>query len=413
MHTAPAPGPGLDSRPAADPGGDAGDLHWWRALHAYALAVAAAGDAETVWDAAASRLPGLLGAAEVALSAPGLPGARFRAASEAGTVLASAALDAALDAVADVAEDPTRAAPRPVALPAGGHSALAAPLPPVVGGAAGGALLAAWAGEPPPEAAERLAAAAAHLSAALAGAARHAAAVEAGLQRERFFSAMNHDIRTPVTAIVGYGELLHDGIVGELEPRQRVMVQRITGLAGHLAQLVGDVLDLARLDAGRMALNAEAVAAGDLVAEAVRAVEPRARSKGLELRDEVGPGHPLLLHADPARVRQVLATLLTHAVETTEAGSVAVTAGEAGDRGWIEVRDTGPGLPAEGAEGVFEAFLEGAADARPIPGSGRALALAIARRLARAMGGDLGARDLAAGGAAFTLDLPLFPPAAA
>jgi signal transduction histidine kinase len=405
MHTAPAPPPGLESHPAADGDGGASDVRWWRALHAYALAVAAAPDAEEAWDAAARRLPDLLGAAAVALSAPGLPGGRVRAAAGADSVLGTAALHAARGAAAD----PAQATPRPAALAVDGHRALASPLPPIGDGAAGGALVAAWAGEPPPEAAERLAAAAAHLSAALAGAARHAAAVEAGLQRERFFSAMNHDIRTPVTAIVGYGELLHDGIVGELEPRQREMVQRITGLAGHLAQLVGDILDLARLEAGRLALNAEAVPVADLVAEAVRAVEPRARGKCLTVRDEAGADHTLRLHADAARLRQILMTLLTRAVETTDTCAVAVTAGEAGGRGWIEVRDTGPGLPAEGADAVFEGFLRTAASTGPALDSGRALALAIARRLARTMDGDLAARDLPGGGTAFTLHLPLHP----
>jgi signal transduction histidine kinase len=409
MHTAPAPSPGLESRPAAHGDGGTSDVRWWRALHAYALAVASGGDAEEIWDAAARRLPDLLCAAAVSLSAPGLPGGRARDASESDSALAPAALDAAHRAARECATDPAGAAPSAVPLSADGHRALAAPLPPVGEGAAGGALVAAWAGEPPPGAAERLAAAAAHLSAALAGAARHAAAVEAGLQRDRFFSAMNHDIRTPVTAIIGYGELLHDGIVGELEPRQREMVQRITGLAGHLAQLVGDVLDLARLEAGRLALNAEAVPVADLVAGVVRAVEPRAHGKGLTLRDEAGADRTLRLHADAARLRQILATLLIHAVETTESGAVTVTAREAGGRGWIEVRDTGPGIPAEGQEALFEAFLRTAAGGGPSRDSGGALALAIARRLARAMDGDLVGRGLAGGGAAFTLHLPLQP----
>ncbi|HEX5872328.1 MAG TPA: HAMP domain-containing sensor histidine kinase, partial [Longimicrobium sp.] len=220
------------------------------------------------------------------------------------------------------------------------------------------------------------------------------------------FSAMSHDLRTPITAIVGYSELLADGIVGDLNGQQLEMIERISQVSGHLSQLVNDILDLAKLDAGRMEFHREEVRLGELVDEALVAVEPQARSKKLELRMEIDAQRDALLRVDPPRVRQILVNLLSNAVKFTEHGEVAVVAGSGEGRTWLEVRDTGPGLPAGSEEAVFEEFLQIAAGnkSKREPGSG--LGLAISRRLARAMGGDLVARNGPGSGAAFTLVLP-------
>jgi signal transduction histidine kinase len=229
---------------------------------------------------------------------------------------------------------------------------------------------------------------------------------EAAVRRDRFFSAMSHDLRTPITAIVGYSELLQDGIVGELEARQLEMVERISQVAGHLSQLVNDILDLAKLDAGRMEFHLEEVPLGDLVEEAVVTVRPQAQGKSLALRLEIDGHRGTRMRVDPPRVRQILVNLLSNAVKFTEAGEVAVSVGIGDEQGWIEVRDTGPGLPADSEEVVFEEFLQIASGnkAKREPGSG--LGLAISRRLARAMGGDLTARSGDGSGAVFTLYLP-------
>jgi signal transduction histidine kinase len=240
---------------------------------------------------------------------------------------------------------------------------------------------------------------------ALHHAARFDALKEAAVRRERFFSAMSHDLRTPITAIVGYSELLGDGIVGPLEERQLEMVERISQVAGHLSQLVNDILDLAKLDAGRMEFARDKVPLGELVEDAVVTVRPQALSKGLALRLELGGHRYTRVLVDASRVRQILVNLLSNAVKFTEQGTVQVSAGVDGERGWIAVRDTGPGLPAGSEEVVFEEFLQLASGnkAKREPGSG--LGLAISRRLARAMGGDLTASNAPEGGAVFTLVL--------
>ena len=241
---------------------------------------------------------------------------------------------------------------------------------------------------------------------ALANARAYARLTEAAFRRERFFSAMSHDLRTPITAIVGYSELLADGIVGELNGQQLEMIERISQVSGHLSQLVNDILDLAKLDAGRMEFHREDVTLGDLVDEALVAVQPQARSKKLELRTDVDPHRETVLNVDGARVRQILVNLLSNAVKFTEQGEVAVVAGQNEARTWLEVRDTGPGLPAGSEEEVFEEFLQIAAGTKSKREPGSGLGLAISRRLARAMGGDLTARGGGGQGAAFTLVLP-------
>ncbi|MDB4948308.1 MAG: Signal transduction histidine kinase, partial [Gemmatimonadetes bacterium] len=299
-------------------------------------------------------------------------------------------------------------AARPAA-PGTPGSALVLPLH--ADGAVSGALALGWRTPRALTAAElRLAGAiAAQAAVAFHHAALFTALKEAAVHRDRFFSAMSHDLRTPITAIVGYSELLGDGIVGELDERQHEMVERISQVAGHLSQLVNDILDLAKLDAGRMEFSRQEVLLCELVEEAAVTIRPQAQSKALALRLELDGHRDARVQVDPSRVRQILVNLLSNAVKFTEGGEVAVSAGLGGERSWIAVRDTGPGIPTGSEEAVFEEFLQLASGskAKREPGSG--LGLAISRRLARAMGGDLTAQNADGGGAVFTLSLPASP----
>lgn len=227
---------------------------------------------------------------------------------------------------------------------------------------------------------------------------------EQAVRRDRFFSAMSHDLRTPITAVLGYSELLLDGVVGEMAPAQREMIDRIFQVAGHLAQLLNDTLDLARLDAGRMEFHHEPVALRRLVGDAVVAVEPQAKAKGIALRVEAEGDE--LLHTDAMRVQQILVNLLANAVKFTPEGEALVRAGCDETSAWVTVSDTGPGLPEGSEEAVFEEFTQLASGrgAKKEPGSG--LGLTVSRRLARALGGELSARSNPGSGASFTLRLP-------
>ena len=373
-------------------------------------------DADEVFRIVCALLPELLGADFAAVSVPLLEEVRDWCAEQSPPREARARLMELLERVRRSGEPLAAGAAEggllreEQVLPAafGTGAALVLPLP-QEGGGPWGALLVGWHGRRSlPEPVVRLARAVGEqAAAAFRSVARHDALRQAAVRRERFFSAMSHDLRTPITAIVGYSELLQDGIIGDLDTRQQEMVERISQVSSHLAELVNDILDIAKLDAGRMEFHRERVALGELVDEALPAVEPQARAKGLELRLDLDAERATVLEVDPSRVRQVLVNLLSNAVKFTERGRVAVAAGVDGARSWIEVADTGPGLPPGSEEAVFEEFLQIAAGnkAKREPGSG--LGLAISRRLARAMGGDLTARNAEGGGAVFTLYLPL------
>ena len=371
-------------------------------LHRLAVEAAATVEPAEIFAAVCRRLPELAGVDAALLSLPGdEPREWWARPDEAG---AATALRSLLDrarrggrTVAAGSEDGGAVT--------GGAAAVAVPMR-LRGEPA--ALLLAWtSGRMPPGAVALAEALADQTAVALAGAARYAEMRDAAVRRDRFFSAMSHDLRTPITAIVGYSELLQDGIVGDLTERQQEMMERICQVAGHLSQLVNDILDLAKLDAGRMEFHRQPVKMGTLLDEAIATVEPQAAAKGLALRVE-GPRDELV-QIDPPRVRQILVNLLANAVKFTEGGQVCVSAGTDADHGWVEVRDTGPGLPEGSQEMMFEEFQQLATGGKGKREPGTGLGLAIARRLARAMGGDLGARNLEEGGAAFTLYLPHGP----
>ncbi len=248
---------------------------------------------------------------------------------------------------------------------------------------------------------------------AYAGAAAQAATeadnrrlTEQGKRRDQFLSAMSHDLRTPVAAVMGYSELLLDGVAGPLEPPQAEMIGRIAQVAAHLSDLLDDVLDLARLDAGRLPLQTGELNIATVVEAAVMAVEPQAHAKQLAIRRRIDLPEGTVAWADAGRVRQILINVLANAIKFTEQGHLAIEAAAALPLIRISVTDTGPGLPEGSAETVFEEFirLAGGDAANSQPGSG--LGLAISRRLARAMKGDLIADDTTGSGATFTLYLP-------
>ena len=249
----------------------------------------------------------------------------------------------------------------------------------------------------------------AHTSLALRNARVYDDMRQAAERRDRFFSAMSHDLRTPITAIVGYSELLLDGVAGEIPARPREMVDRISQVAGHLSQLVNDILDLAKLEAGRMEFHREVVRLSDLLDDAIVAVEPQADSKGLALRRVLQDDGDTPVVLDRFRVRQVLVNLLSNAVKFTAAGEVCISAGVDLDRAWIAVRDTGPGIGDGDPEALFEEFLQVASGSGTKSEPGTGLGLAISRRLARAMNGDLTAENAPEGGALFTLFVPSQP----
>ena len=260
---------------------------------------------------------------------------------------------------------------------------------------------------------ERRRAEAALLEASRAAAAARDAAEAANAAKSQFLSTMSHELRTPLNAIAGYADLLTLGLRGPLTEAQRQDLERLRRANQHLTGLVTDVLNFARLDAGRVEYRTEDVELGPLIADLETLIGPQIADKALAFdRDGCAPDtpdRPHVVRADAEKVRQVLLNLLSNAVKFTDAGGRVALACEAdADAGAIRLRvsDTGRGIPADQLERIFEPFVQVDRHRTPDSQQGVGLGLAISRDLARGMGGELGAESTPGVGSTFTLTLP-------
>jgi PAS domain S-box-containing protein len=245
-----------------------------------------------------------------------------------------------------------------------------------------------------------------------------AAARAASDAKSQFLANTSHEIRTPLNAVMGYAELLELELAGPLAPSQRQYLARIQETSRHLLTLINDVLDLSRIEAGEMRTTREPGLVHDVVAAALRVIEPQARARGVQLANACAADPPTAYDADGERVRQILVNLLSNAVRFTEAhGRVTVSCGTAptapadaevvddGPFTYVRVEDTGIGIPSSQLERIWEAFVQvEGGRTRRVGGSG--LGLTISRHLARLMGGDITARSQIGLGSTFTLWLP-------
>ena len=231
------------------------------------------------------------------------------------------------------------------------------------------------------------------------------AAQSANDAKSRFLNMMSHELRTPLGAIGGYAALLEEGIYGILSAEQLKCIARIRHNQTHLLELVNELLDLGKIESGRIALKLDAVPVRMVVDSAHTMIEPQIRAA--ELRLEVEPVDPaLVFHADRERVEQIVLNLLSNAVKFTPAGGtvrIAVTAKP--DQICLNVHDTGVGIPPDKFEAVFEAFFQ-VEGSRSRAHGGTGLGLAISRQLAREMGGELKVDSTIGKGSTFTLSLP-------
>lgn len=228
----------------------------------------------------------------------------------------------------------------------------------------------------------------------------------ANAAKSDFLATISHEIRTPLNAVVSAAHFLNRT---DLTPLQAEHVEMLSEASNVLLSLINDVLDLSRIEAGKLAIEATPVELGRQMEALVALWQPRASDKGLALTLELADDLPECVVLDPLRVKQVLFNLLSNAVKFTDAGSVTlkVRAEErASDVLVCEVVDTGPGIPEQHLGRLFEAFEQAdAATTRRHGGSG--LGLAICRRLAVLMGGELHAESTVGQGSAFRLELPL------
>jgi len=229
--------------------------------------------------------------------------------------------------------------------------------------------------------------------------------------KSQFLASMSHELRTPLNAIIGYSELLREEAEDRSLPSFIADLDRIRGAGRHLLMLINDVLDLSKIEAGRVEI-APARFAVRLVIDEVRAtVEPLVARRGntLEVRTPADPGE---MHSDQMRIRQVLFNLLSNASKFTERGTITLDV--AREDGWMvfAVSDTGIGLTPEQAGRLFEAFVQADAKIAQRYG-GTGLGLAISRKLCRLLGGDIAVASDYGKGSTFTVRLPVHAPAPA
>jgi len=230
----------------------------------------------------------------------------------------------------------------------------------------------------------------------------------ASVAKSAFLATMSHELRTPLAAIIGYEELLADGITGPVTDAQRTQLTRIKSSASHLLALIDEVLTLARVEARQEIVRRQPVRVADVVGDATALVTPLAAAKGLALTLDVPEAQPegaLTLHTDLLKVRQILVNLLGNAVKYTDRGGIALTVRASGNAVVFEVRDTGIGIPPEHLEQVFDTFWQVHQTTTRTAG-GTGLGLSVSRRLARLLGGDVVVASMLGRGSTFTFWLP-------
>lgn len=252
--------------------------------------------------------------------------------------------------------------------------------------------------------------------------------LRANRMKNDFLANVSHELRTPLNAIVGFVDLLREGVYGDLSPRQVKPVERIEASANHLRHLVDQILDLAKMAAGRLDVHSELLDIRPFILDVASEVESLVNEKSLSLSLAMGSSLPRI-KSDPTHLRQILVNLLGNAIKYTDAGSIvvktrALVKSAALEQGlpqivaeaqqnvdsWlvVQVIDSGRGIAAADQERVFEEFEQ--VDAGPradSPNRGTGLGLAISRRLARLLGGDLLLESEPGEGSTFSLWLPI------
>lgn len=252
--------------------------------------------------------------------------------------------------------------------------------------------------------------------------------LRANRMKNDFLANVSHELRTPLNAIVGFVDLLREGVYGDLSPRQVKPVERIEASANHLRHLVDQILDLAKMAAGRLDVHSETLDVRPFILDVASEVESLVNEKSLSLSLAMGSSLPRI-RTDPTHLRQILVNLIGNAIKYTDAGSIVVKTrtlpreaaleeglpqivaiAQEGIPSWlaIQVIDSGIGIAVTDYERVFEEFEQvGAGPRADSPNRGTGLGLAISRRLARLLGGDLLVESEPGKGSTFTLWLPV------
>lgn len=228
---------------------------------------------------------------------------------------------------------------------------------------------------------------------------------DANLAKNEFLANVSHEIRTPLNGILGMASLLRDA---ELDHVLTDQVETLLYSAECLDRIVGDLLDLVRVESGRLALVEETFQLPTVIDDAASLVAPRARAKGLEFAIIIEPTVPLHVLGDPGRLRQVLLNLLSNAIKFTEVGEITVIAAWEQGRLIVQVKDTGIGIDEQHFAGLFDSFSQ-VDNSTTRRHGGTGLGLAISKRLVEAMGGEIGVESRPGQGSTFTFTIAVRP----
>lgn len=227
---------------------------------------------------------------------------------------------------------------------------------------------------------------------------------QASQAKDRFLASMSHELRTPLNAIIGFTGTLLMKLPGPLTHDQDHQLKTIRNSARHLLAIINDLLDLAKIESGKVELDFETVALQELLQEIFTTLQPVAEAKALSFRLEL-PETPLELHTDHRALKQILLNLVNNALKFTSQGSVSLQAGQTPDGlTWIQVRDTGIGIAQDDQDRLFQAFERAVGkDAGLIEGTG--LGLHLSQKLAQLLGGRIVCQSQAGVGSSFIVEL--------
>src|SRR5450755_336300 len=227
----------------------------------------------------------------------------------------------------------------------------------------------------------------------------------ASVYKSEFLANMSHELRTPLNSTLILAKLLSDNREGNLNPEQIKFAQTIYSAGNDLLTLINDILDLSKIEAGKLDVRPESITIARLVDDLSNTFHPIAAQKQLDLAMSIEAGVPDTVETDPTRLQQILKNLLSNALKFTERGGVSLVVGATDGRIRFDVRDTGIGIAADQHEVIFEAFRQADGGSnRKFGGTG--LGLSISRDLARLLGGDLHVESTPGRGSTFTLSLP-------
>jgi signal transduction histidine kinase/ActR/RegA family two-component response regulator len=227
----------------------------------------------------------------------------------------------------------------------------------------------------------------------------------ASRHKSEFLASMSHELRTPLNAVLGFSEVLLERMFGEINERQEDYLRDIHGSGQHLLELLNEILDLSKVEAGRMELEYSTFDLRTLLEHAASMLRERAAARGVEVRVEVGPGVGFV-YADELRLKQVVLNLLTNAVKFTDtSGSVVVRAVRSDLELHITVTDTGIGVPESDRERIFESFQQGGRGASREEGTG--LGLTLSRRIVELLGGRMWLESEVGVGSTFGFSIPV------